>query len=136
MLSSDAVLEVPVTTSAAAGLASRRATDQDGARSPNEALVDRARHRRSEARARLARISGVRREAAAVLGRLLTDREHSERRLAERGVRDAIKMATGRSALERAIDATREMVVHLDALIRALRDELSAAEEVGDFRAP
>ena len=60
----------------------------------------------------------VRTAAEDLLGELLDARLGSERRLADLGRPDAIKLMTGRSALDRAVDSTRRMIHQLDALTR------------------
>ena len=53
---------------------------------------------------------GVRDQADALLDKLIAERTRSERRLVEAGRRDPFKMITGRSAIDNAIAATREMI--------------------------
>ena len=59
----------------------------------------------------------MRQQAAALLSRLIADRDQSEQRHAEQGKRDPLKSITGRSALDNAILATRELIVRLDELL-------------------
>jgi hypothetical protein len=62
----------------------------------------------------------MRQQAAALLKRLIADRDQSEQRHAELGKRDPLKSITGRSALDNAIVATRELIVRLDELLTQL----------------
>ena len=58
----------------------------------------------------------VRDQANALLDKLVAERTRSERRLAEAGRTDPFKMITGRSAIDNAIAATREMIRDVDEL--------------------
>ena len=58
----------------------------------------------------------VRDQADALLDRLIAERTRSERRLVEAGRSDPFKMITGRSAIDNAIAATREMIRDADEL--------------------
>ena len=60
---------------------------------------------------------GVRNQADALLDRLLAERARTERRLAEAGRTDPLKLVTGRSAIDNAIAATREMIRDVDELL-------------------
>ncbi len=60
---------------------------------------------------------GVRDQADALLDRLLAERTRTERRLAEAGRTDPLKLVTGRSAIDNAIAATREMIRDVDELL-------------------
>ena len=60
---------------------------------------------------------GVRDQADALLDRLLAERTRTERRLAEAGRTDPLKLVTGRSAIDNAIAATREMIRDADELV-------------------
>ena len=60
---------------------------------------------------------GVRDQADALLDKLIAERTRSERRLAEAGRKDPFKMITGRSAIDNAIAATREMIRDVDELV-------------------
>ncbi len=60
---------------------------------------------------------GVRDQADALLDKLIAERTRSERRLAEAGRTDPFKMITGRSAIDNAIAATREMIRDADELV-------------------
>ncbi len=60
---------------------------------------------------------GVRDQAGALLDKLIAERTRSERRLAEAGRTDPFKMITGRSAIDNAITATREMIRDVDELV-------------------
>lgn len=61
--------------------------------------------------AELPAVSAVRRDARALLRQLEADRAASERRAAETGRRDALKIVTGRSALDNAV-LTTERILH------------------------
>ena len=56
-------------------------------------------------------------EARALLSRLVLDRDRSERRWAEAGQPDPMKFITGRSALDNAVERTREMVRRAEELL-------------------
>lgn len=71
----------------------------------------------------------VRAGAADLLGRLLAERERMELRLAESGRADPLKSITGRSALDNAIAATREMIRNMDDLLAEAEATLAALEE-------
>ncbi len=60
---------------------------------------------------------GVRDQADALLDKLIAERTRSERRLVEAGRRDPFKMITGRSAIDNAIAATRDMIRDVDELV-------------------
>jgi len=59
----------------------------------------------------------VRDQADALLDKLIAERTRSERRLAEAGRADPFKMITGRSAIDNAIAATREMIRDADEMV-------------------
>lgn len=59
----------------------------------------------------------ARKRASDLLGTLLAERDRLEARLSEFGRRDPMKAVTGRSALENAIAATREMIRTMDGLL-------------------
>ncbi len=59
----------------------------------------------------------VRDQADALLDKLIAERVRSERRLAEAGRADPLKLVTGRSAIDNAIAATREMIRDVDELV-------------------
>ena len=61
--------------------------------------------------------NGVRDQADALLDKLIAERARSERRLAEAGRADPFKMITGRSAIDNAIAATREMIRDVDEMV-------------------
>ncbi len=61
--------------------------------------------------------NGVRDQAAALLRRLIAERTRSERRMAEAGRNDPMKVVTGRSAIENAITATRDVIRDVDDLL-------------------
>lgn len=65
----------------------------------------------------------LRKQAGALLDRLIADRELSERRSAETGKRDPMKFITGRTALDGAIASTREMIGQVDSLLATLQSE-------------
>ena len=56
-------------------------------------------------------------EAQALLSLLVLERNRSERRWAEAGQPDPMKFITGRSALDNAVERTREMVRRVEALL-------------------
>ncbi len=60
---------------------------------------------------------GVRDQADALLDKLIAERTRSERRLAEAGRGDPLKLVTGRSAIDNAIAATRDMIRDVDELV-------------------
>jgi hypothetical protein len=64
----------------------------------------------------------MRRQAGNLLDRLIVDRDLSEQRHAESGKRDPLKSVTGRSAMDNAITATRDLVGRLDELIAQMSD--------------
>ena len=70
-------------------------------------------------------------QADVLLQRLLRDRRQSEARFAEAGKHDPLKNLTGSSSLDRAIDATREMIRHMDDLLRELEAETSSVNGAG-----
>ncbi len=61
--------------------------------------------------------AGVRDQADALLDKLIAERTRSEHRLAEAGRTDPLKLVTGRSAIDNAIAATREMIRDVDELL-------------------
>jgi hypothetical protein len=81
----------------------------------------------TKTRPNLGETLAIRRQARALLDRLQTERESSERRLAETGKRDPMKFITGRTAMESAIAAAREMVQKMDQLLADMTGELEAA---------
>lgn len=66
----------------------------------------------------------LRQQADDLLRRLLTSREQCERRQAEAGLRDPMKFVTGQSALDDAIQTTRDMIRRMDLLLEELNVEL------------
>jgi hypothetical protein len=66
----------------------------------------------------------LRRQAADLLNRLITDREQSERRMAETGKRDPMKFITGRTAFDAAIASARELIANMDNLLGRLNGTL------------
>lgn len=64
----------------------------------------------------------MRRQAGDLLDRLVVDRDLSEQRQSEQGKRDPIKSITGRSAMDNAIAATRDLVNRLDSLLAEMSD--------------
>jgi hypothetical protein len=66
----------------------------------------------------------TREEADVLLARLLSDRRLSEQRYAAAGKSDPMKRLTGASALDRAIVSTRQMITHMDDLVRELQANL------------
>lgn len=64
----------------------------------------------------------MRRQAGDLLDRLMVDRDLSEQRQAEQGKRDPIKSITGRSAMDNAITATRDLVGRLDDLLAQMSE--------------
>ncbi|UCD74525.1 MAG: hypothetical protein JSV91_12145 [Phycisphaerales bacterium] len=70
----------------------------------------------------------MRSDADKLLKRLLAEREVSEERCNENGMRDPIKQVTGASAMDVAVEETRQMIERLDALL-AERAEDAANEE-------
>ncbi len=76
------------------------------------------------AQSRLIEVKMLRNEAARLLEQLRANRADSEQRLAELGQRDAVKLVTGRSAIERAIDTTRELIAAADATVVAQTSRL------------
>jgi hypothetical protein len=61
--------------------------------------------------------AAVRAQTADLLVRLIAERHMSERRMAEIGKRDAMKAVTGRTALDKAIESTREMIGRMDVIL-------------------
>jgi hypothetical protein len=70
----------------------------------------------------LAEASQLREQVGGLLNRLIADRDMSEKRQAEAGKRDPMKFVTGRTALDNAIDATREMMGRMDMLLGEMHD--------------
>jgi hypothetical protein len=70
----------------------------------------------------------LRDQASDLLNRLLSNREMSEKRLAESGKRDPMKFITGRTSLDDAIASTREMIGQMEELMARLRAEPAAAD--------
>ncbi len=56
-------------------------------------------------------------EARALLSRLVLERDRSQRRQVETGRPDPMKFITGRSALDNAVERTREMVRRAEELL-------------------
>jgi hypothetical protein len=77
-----------------------------------------------------AEAAALRQEARDLLSRLMADREQSDRRAIESGKRDPMKAITGRTALENAIVATREMVRHMDLLLAEMDGHLCGTASV------
>ena len=73
-------------------------------------------------------------EARALLSRLVVERDRSERRRAEAGRPDPMKFITGRSALDNAIERTREMVRCVEELLAQRQwgrgDSMAAARPI------
>lgn len=61
----------------------------------------------------------LRDQTQALLDRLVADRAESEHRQHQAGRRDPLKVVTGRSALDQAIEAAREMLDRVNALANA-----------------
>ncbi|MHC4811060.1 MAG: hypothetical protein ACYTEV_11950 [Planctomycetota bacterium] len=59
----------------------------------------------------------ARNDAARLLEDLLRERAATEARLAEAGREDPIRMVTGRSALDRAIRSTQDVLARMDAML-------------------
>ncbi len=76
-----------------------------------------------ELQARIAQAVKARTDAESLLSTLLADRNASEQRFAEAGKKDPVKMLTGTSAMDNAIQSTREMIDNLDAMIASLRGD-------------
>ncbi len=71
---------------------------------------------------------GLRERAHRVLAGLEQGRELTEQRAAETGRRDPMKFVTGRSALETAISATREMIRRMDSLLAQCNGKVNGIE--------
>ncbi len=67
----------------------------------------------------------MRGQASDIFHRLVVERDRSEQRLAQAGAADPIKLITGRSAIENAIAATREMMRRMDRLLAELKKKAS-----------
>ncbi len=67
----------------------------------------------------------IRGQASDIFHRLVVERDRSEQRLARAGAADPIKLITGRSAIENAIAATREMMRRMDRLLAELKKKPS-----------
>ena len=74
---------------------------------------------------RFAEAALMRDEACRLLGRLMVERERSERRFAEAGRSDPLKVVTGRTAMDNAVDDTRDMIGHMDELLAETGRELN-----------
>lgn len=72
--------------------------------------------------------NAARDKAEALLRGLMQAKEEAERRLAEHDQRDPIAVVTGRSSLEKAIDATRKMIVTLNRRMAEARRDLHDAD--------
>jgi len=69
-------------------------------------------------------------EADLVLIRLIENRTATEQRCADAGRPDPLKSLTGSSALDRAIDATRDIIHRMDDLLHELRTDAPRHEEI------
>jgi hypothetical protein len=80
----------------------------------------------------------MRRQVGDLLQRLLADREVLEQKIAETGRRDPMKSITGRTALDTAIQATREMLNRMDALLEEMDQHIELLEpgHVPNIRRP
>ena len=67
-----------------------------------------------DARSMLSELHVVRRTAQELLGQLRNDRAFVERRCEEMGRRDPLKVVTGRSAMDNAVQITEHMLHSLD----------------------
>jgi hypothetical protein len=68
-----------------------------------------------------------RQRAGVLLDDLIVDQRQSEKRMAAAGKRDPIKHLTGSSALDRAIEMTKQMIRSMDELIAELRGDTNEA---------
>ena len=66
--------------------------------------------------------------AADVLRRLIKEREHFKRRMEESGKRDPMTVVTGKSAVEAAIQRTRDMIAEMDELLLRMNRDLEQLE--------
>jgi hypothetical protein len=78
----------------------------------------------------------TRRQADELLRALVRERAVSEERFRESGQSDPVKDITGTSALDRAVDRTRQMIREMDGLISHLKPgtEISVNGESGETR--
>ncbi len=70
----------------------------------------------------------VRDEAHGLLNQLVLERNRSERLLAGAGRPDPIKSVTGRSAMDHAVDETREVIRRVDGLLARERSTMKHPE--------
>lgn len=79
---------------------------------------------------RFAEAALMRDEACRLLDRLTLERDRCEQRFAEAGRSDPLKVVTGRTAMDNAVDDTRDMIRHMDELLaetgRALNRRMPA----------
>ncbi len=61
----------------------------------------------------------MRRQAEALLDRLMKNRTRTEQYHTEHGTTDPIRSVTGRSAIDNAIDHTREILRNLDRVLQS-----------------
>lgn len=64
-----------------------------------------------------AQARSLREQALRLLERLTEDQQHSERRTAASGKRDAMRVITGRTAMEAAVEQARDLVRRMDLLL-------------------
>lgn len=75
----------------------------------------------------------VRRQAGALLDRLVSSREATEQHSAETGRPDPMKQVTGSTALDGAISMTRKIVLDTDELLREMEsDQKAFVQPTGD----
>ena len=84
-----------------------------------------------ESRQCLTDAAAARDEAARLLEELVRERAAAEARLAAGGREDPIKLVTGRSAFDRAIGSTQDVLARMDALLLDGEDRASSR---GDAR--
>ncbi len=83
---------------------------------------------------RFAEAALMRDEACRLLGRLTLERDRCEQRFAEAGRSDPLKVVTGRSAMDNAVDDTRDMIKHMDELLAETGRELNRRMPAGPAR--
>ena len=60
----------------------------------------------------------MRRQADDLLHRLIDNRVTIEKKVSEAGRKDPMKFITGHSAIDDAIDSTRQLITHMDELLQ------------------
>ena len=70
----------------------------------------------------------LRAQAVQLLHELVANRDGSDQRHLDAGKRDPVRLVTGKSALDQAIDSAQEMILNMDSIIACMTGE--AAETI------